>query len=55
MAVPSRYNSALQRNLAELQKTLLIRDTLLAIEAHEYTTKVFTRVIRDALHNDYMS
>ena len=55
MAAPSRYDSALKRNLAELQKALLIRTTLLGIEKHKYTTKVFTRVIRDALHNDYMS
>jgi hypothetical protein len=51
----SRYDKALERNLAELQKALLIRATLLGIEAHRYTTKVFTRIIRDALHNDYMS
>ena len=55
MAAPSRYDIALKRNLAELQKALLIRITLLGIEKHRYTAKVFTRVIRDALHNDYMS
>jgi hypothetical protein len=55
MAAPPRYDSALKRNLAELQKALLIRATLLGIEKHRYTTKVFTRVIRDALHNDHMS
>lgn len=55
MATSSRYDSALERNLAELQKALLIRTTLLGIERHRVTTKVFTRVIRDALYNDYMS
>lgn len=55
MVAPSRYDSALKRNLAELQKALLIRVTLLGIEKHRYTTKVFTRVIRDALHNEHMS
>lgn len=55
MEESSRYDSALKRNLAELQKVLLIRATLLGIEKHKYTTKVFTRVIRDALHNDHMS
>ncbi|MDR2959499.1 MAG: hypothetical protein LBV10_08130 [Stenotrophomonas sp.] len=55
MAASSRYESALERNLAELQKALLIRATLLGIEKHRYTTQVFIRVIRDALHNDHMS
>ena len=55
MAVLSRYDSALKRNLAELQKALLIRATLLGIEKHRYTTKVFIRIIEDALHNDHMS
>lgn len=55
MAAPSRYDRAVERNLAELQKALLIRATLLGIEKHRYTIKVFTRVIQDALHNDYMS
>lgn len=55
MAARSRYDSALERNLAELQKALLTRITLLGIEKHRYTAKVFTRVIRDSLHNDYMS
>lgn len=50
-----RYEEALSRNLAELQKALLIRETLIGIEKHRYTAKVFTRVISDALHNDYMS
>lgn len=51
----TRYDEALSRNLAELQKALLIRETLVGIEKHRYTAKVFTRVISDALHNDYMS
>lgn len=34
---------------------MLIRTTLLGIEKHKVTTKVFTRVIRDALYNDYMA
>jgi hypothetical protein len=55
MKVTPRYESALKRNLAELQKALLIRATLLGIEKHSYTAKVFTRVIHDSLHNDYMS
>ena len=55
MADTSRYDSALKRNLAELQKILLIRATLLGIEKHGRTAKVFTRVVDDALHNDHMS
>ena len=55
MAALSRYDSSLKRNLAELQKALLIRVTLLGIEKHRYITKVFTRVIRESLHNDHMS
>lgn len=55
MTEASRFDSALKRNLAELQKALLIRATLLGIENHRYTRKVFIRVIQDALHNDYMS
>ena len=51
----TRYEEALNRNLAELQKVLLIRETLIGIEKHRYTAKVFTRVVSDALHNDYMS
>ncbi len=54
-AVSPRYEKALARNLAELQKVLLIRTTLLGIEDQRYTTKTFTRVIHDALHNDYIS
>lgn len=34
---------------------MLIRVTLLGIEKHRHITKVFSRVIRDALHNDYMA
>lgn len=51
----TRFESALERNLAELQKALLIRETLVAIEKHRYTAKVFTQVIYDALENDYIS
>jgi hypothetical protein len=50
-----RYEQALKRNLAELQKALLIRTTIVGIEAHGSNRKVFTRVIYDALHNDYIS
>lgn len=50
-----RYRIALARNLAELQKVLLIRETLLGIEKHKYTANVFVRVINDALNNDYIS
>lgn len=53
--VPSRYDHALERNLAELQKALLIRETLLAVEKHRYTLKVFTRVVNESLKNDYLS
>jgi hypothetical protein len=55
MAASSRYDSALKRNLAELQKVLLIRTTLLGIEKHRHTAKVFIHVINDALYNDYIS
>lgn len=55
MTAPSRYDKALERNLAELQKALLIRATLLGIEKHRYTTKVFIRIVQDALENDYTS
>ena len=55
MTAPSPYDRALKRNLAELQKALLIRATLLGIEKLRCTTKVFTRVIQDALHNDHLS
>lgn len=55
MTISITYDEALKRNLSELQKILLIRTTLLGIEAHKHTTKVFIRVINDALHNDYMS
>ena len=55
MVTPTRYEKALERNLAELQKALLIRATLLGMEKHGSTTKVFTRVVRESLHNDHMS
>lgn len=55
METPTRFEKALERNLAELQKALLIRATLLGIEKHRYTTKVFIRVILDSLRNDYIS
>lgn len=51
----TRYQEAISRNLAELQKALLIRETLIGIEKHLYIAKVFTRVVSEALHNDYMS
>ena len=51
----TRFETAVNRNFAELQKVLLIRETLLGIEQLRYTGKVFIRVINDALHNDYMS
>src|SRR3546814_4276552 len=35
--------------------TLFPYTTLFRSEKHKYTSKVFTRVIRDALHNDHMS
>ncbi len=55
MAAPSRYDKALERNLAELQKALLVRTTLLGMEKHRYTGKCFTRIVQAALHNDHMS
>lgn len=55
MGTSSRYDTALERNLAELQKSLLIRTTLLGLDKHKRTAKVFTRVVRDSLHNDYVS
>lgn len=55
MTASSRYKRALARNLAELQKALLIRTTILGIEAHRRKRKIFTRIIHDALHNDYIS
>jgi hypothetical protein len=55
MTVLSRYDKALERNLTELQKALLIRTTLLGIEKHKYTTKVFIHVVKESLSNDYMS
>jgi hypothetical protein len=55
MAKASRYEKALARNLAELQKALLLRTTLLGLEKHRYTGKDFTRIVRDALHNDHLS
>lgn len=50
-----RYNRALARNLAELQKALLIRATLLGIEEHKYTTNIFIRIIKESLSNDHMA
>jgi hypothetical protein len=55
MQAPSRYEKALERNLAELQKVLLIRVTLQGIEMHKHTARTFTRVIHDALRNDHIS
>jgi hypothetical protein len=51
----ARYECALRRNLAELQKALLIRETLVGIEKHRYISTVFVRVVQDALQNDYVS
>lgn len=51
----TRYERALSRNAAELQKAILIRKTLIGIEKHEYVSKTFTRIIYDALFNDYIS
>lgn len=50
-----RYLKALERNLAELQKAILIRTTLLAIEEHEYTASQVIRVVNDALYTAYIA
>ena len=50
-----RYIKALNRNLSELQKAILIRTTLLAIEKHEYTARNFIRIIKDALYTAYIA
>lgn len=46
---------ALKRNLAELQKILLIRATLLGAHKHRGTTKIFTRIVAESLKNDHES
>ncbi len=51
----ARYQTAITRNLAELQKLLLIRETLLGLSRHKRTARVFTRVVHEALRNDYIS
>ncbi len=50
-----RYIKALNRNLSELQKAILIRATLLAIERHEYTASNFIRIINNALYTAYIA
>lgn len=55
MAESSRYGSALTRNLAEIQKILLIRATLLGAHKHRGTTKIFSRIVAESLKNDHES
>lgn len=56
MTTPSdRHCAALERNLAELQKAILIRTTMLGYEDARYFGHMFLRVSYDALFNAYMA
>jgi hypothetical protein len=50
-----RYNKALNRTLAELQKCLLIKITILGLAQYEFSSNIFIRVIDISLYDDYIS
>lgn len=52
-ASSKRYDKAVRRNLAELQKTLLIRATLVGMEEVESRRHTFNRIVYESLYNDY--
>jgi hypothetical protein len=51
----NRYDKAVIRNLAELQKAILIRSTLLGIQDAGSAAQTFTQIVEDAFFNDYLS
>lgn len=50
-----RYNKAIERNLAELQRAILIRTTLLGFERESGVTSLFLKMSYFALFNDYIA
>ena len=51
----SRYNAAVERNLAELQRALLNRRAMVAVESIGSVTNFILKVLYYALFNDYIS
>lgn len=50
-----RYTKAIERNLAELQRAILNRTTMLGIERSRGVTSLFLQVSYFALFNDYVA
>jgi len=53
--VQSRYERAIQRNLAELQRAIMNRTTLLGLEAAGGISHLFLKLAYYALFNDYVA
>jgi AbiU2 len=53
--VQNRYERAIQRNLAELQRAIMNRTTLLGFEAAGEISHLFLQVTYYALFNDYVA
>jgi len=51
----SRYSKAIERNLAEMQRAILNRTTLLGIERSKGVRALFLQVVYFALFNDYVA
>lgn len=50
-----RYERAIERNLAELQRAILNRTTLLGLEDADGISHLFLKLAYDALFNDYIA
>ena len=50
-----RYTKGIERNLAELQRAILNRTTMLGIERSRGVTSLFIQVSYFALFNDYVA
>src|SRR6476646_11550330 len=50
-----RYTKAIERNLAELQRAILNRTTLLGLEKARGVTSLFLKLCYFALFNDYIA
>lgn len=53
--MPNRYKRAIERNLAELQRAILNRTTLLGLEDAGGLSSIFLKVTYFGLFNDYLS
>ena len=49
-----RYTKAIERNLAELQRAILNRTTILGFERERGITSLFLQIVYRALFNDYV-